>query len=114
MKSYHTNLEILHQNSFGYVGECSCCGEIQFSIGNIVSHMNENGFSNLYNAMLKLEKDIDERIVNMPNGEKVLLRTPADQMVLSLSRDEFDKTMDLFKQASLMLEVKQLLDQEEI
>lgn len=105
----HNTYELLHQNEMGYVNCCLCCGEIQFCIGNLVSHTSRKGFENLHTAMDKLKSRIHENLMSMPDGERVLLRTPAEELLLSLSPEQYDLTLELFERAKVMLQVNELL-----
>jgi hypothetical protein len=97
--------EILHQTDLGYVGKCPCCDEIQFAIGNLVSHLPTKGFVALLRAMIRVCESGEMNIMDMPNGERLLLRTSADEIMLSLTPIEFLDTIELFEQANLALEV---------
>ena len=108
-KNYHPRLEIINHNAVGYVGRCRCCREIQVGIGNIVSHMCEKGFSNLHTALKNIKKDINRSILDLPNGERVLIKTPAEQIIIALSIEEFYLTLSLFEKSELILQAYDLI-----
>lgn len=90
------DLRIIHENDFGYIGQCHCCGEIQFCLGNVFSFMAEAEFLRLHSSLKKINNRFESCLFDMPNGEKIIIRTPAENFLLSLSRSDFYKMMDLF------------------
>lgn len=104
--------KILHQNRFGYVAKCACCNEVQFAIGNLVSHLPQEAFMQLFHAFQEAATNIEERVLDLPNGQKILLQTPMTNLFLSLSIEEFAGSVDLLEQARLMLLVGDLLKQD--
>lgn len=109
MLTRNPKLEILHQTKLGYVGKCPCCDEIQFAIGNVISHLPSQGFVALLRAMIRMCEIGEMDIMDMPNGERILLHTSAEGLMLSLSTIEFLDTIELFEQANLSLEVRKAL-----
>ena len=111
MLTRNPDLIILHQNEFGYVGKCPCCDEIQFSFGNVLSHVPLKGFIALNKGLNKKYKSIQSEMYKMPDGKKTLIQTSASEVIVSLSKKELETLIELFDQAVLSLEVRQLLFQ---
>ncbi len=99
------SLKLLSKSKFGYVSSCSHCGDIQFGIGNVISFMPEVDFLKLYHSIQRLNDKVTSSTVITPNGEKVILRTPVDNILLSLSLTEFKDLLELFDQAVVKLEL---------
>ena len=113
-KKCNPKLQIVHNNEFGYIGKCPCCNEIQFCLGNIVSFMPEPDFLKLYNSFRKIDDNVADRSLMMPNGKRIMLRTPVDNFLLSLSINEFRLVMDLFERLVAHLRLAESLRKVEI
>ncbi|MEM7104780.1 MAG: DUF6686 family protein [Bacteroidota bacterium] len=112
--NYHKNLRILFQNDFGYVAVCSCCNEVQFRIGTVVSFMPEDAFLKLFYSIEKINADLDSKFTNLPDGEKLVLRTPVRNFMLALSKTEFQKTLELFDTAAFKIKLSHSLKKVEL
>ena len=107
--SYSSNY-ILHQNKLGYIIQCKDCKEILISFGNIITSVNEIGFVNLHSALNKIMEEIDVHTIEMhQKEEKVIVATPLDNLHLSFNPKDFDDVIELFDQAKLMLEIKNII-----
>ena len=113
-KTCQHNLNIISENEIGYVGMCPCCHEVQFSIGTIVSHMPIEAFRRLFHSFQKVQSGLREKLVNMPNGEKIILQTPVDNCFLALTVTEFQNAMVLFGNADLRLRLVACLEKAEM
>lgn len=105
----HSDLKILHENEMGYIGICPNCREIQIAVGNVLSHVSEEGFYRLYKGLTTTDVQLDHRISEMPDGQRIVLRTSAENMMISLSLFEYKATIELFNRAILMLQVNELI-----
>lgn len=103
--------QVINSNGIGYVSKCACCQEVQFGIGTVVSHMPEQGFRNLVKSLQQIAPDADQKLVSLPDGDRLLLRTPVEDMWLSLSRKEFDDLLELFTQTVLILDANNLINE---
>lgn len=110
---YHSNLHILYQNDFGFIGKCPCCKEIQFGIGNVISFMHQDGFFRLYQSFREIHKHVKEDFHHFPRREKIVIRTPADNLLLSLTEKEFHQVLELFSRADLKLRLLDPLEKAE-
>ena len=102
-KIYHAGLRIIHENRIGYIGVCPCCDEVQFCLGNVVSFMPKDAFMKLYHSFQKLNDQMEDRFLMMPNGKKITVLTPVENIILSFSKDEFLQAMELFDKMRMNL-----------
>lgn len=101
---------VLHENSSGYIVQCPECGEILISFGNVLTSVNEKGFKNLHNALNNILKELELHTVEMHRGEKkVIVATPLENLNLSFNPGDFENVIELFDQAKLMLEIKNII-----
>ena len=72
--------------------------------------LNENGFKNLHNALNNILKELELHTVEMHSGEKkVIVATPLENLNLSFNPGDFENVIELFDQAKLMLEIKNII-----
>ena len=101
-------IKTLHKSEAGYVAKHICDNTILLSFGNVFCTVSEKGFLNLELAFNDISNDIENRINDMIDGEKVILSTPVEYINLTFSKDEFYKVQDLVEQARLALEIENL------
>ncbi|MCG8332747.1 MAG: hypothetical protein MI974_33990 [Chitinophagales bacterium] len=106
---HRDTLQIVYQNSMGYIGRCPCCEEIQFCIGNLVSFMPQDAFLKLYHSFQKLNEDINEQAHDKSSGKKVMVRTPVDNLLLSFSIKEFLQVIQLFDKMAIKIQLSDSL-----
>jgi hypothetical protein len=104
------NIIVLHENESGFVIKCKNCDEITISFGNIITRMTEEGFINLYQSMKNILKEIDLFIVQINETDKILVRTPAEHLIISFKIDEFHIIIELFDQAKLSLDIAKIIN----
>jgi hypothetical protein len=101
---------VLHENKAGYIIQCKDCEEILISFGSIVTSVNEIGFINLHTALNNILEEIDLHTIEMhQEKKKVVVPTPLDNLHLSFNPKDFSKVIELFDQAKLMLEIKNII-----
>ena len=99
-------IKTLHKNDAGYVAKHICDNTILLSFGNVFCTVSEKGFYNLGVAFNDIEKDIENKINDMIDGEKVILSTPVEYINLTFSKHEFYEVQELIEQARLSLEIE--------
>ncbi|MBG16154.1 MAG: hypothetical protein CL853_07360 [Crocinitomicaceae bacterium] len=101
---------VLHENISGYIVQCRDCGEILISFGNVLTSVNETGFTNLHNALNNIQKEVDLHTIEMHKKQKkVIVATPLENLNLCFDPDDFYNVIELFDQAKLMLEIKNII-----
>ena len=101
---------VLHENKAGYIIQCQNCGEILISFGNVLTNVNEIGFINLHTALNNILNELDLHTIEMHKKQKkVIVATPLENLNLSFDTEEFYDVIELFDQAKLMLEIKNII-----
>ena len=98
MRQLHGNIEILSSRDIGFIGLCHGCGHIQVTIGTVISEMSRESFMSLNVAFNRINEELDARMQLFPDGEKVVLSTPAENLHLYLSRIEFAELLTIFNE----------------
>jgi hypothetical protein len=100
---------ILHQNEHGFVSLCEHCQMVQISFGNWLFHLEVADFKKLQESLTEAVSQDLLKTFNLPDGEKILLESPADNCYMSFTRNEFDRFCMLMEQARVMLETREIL-----
>ena len=98
--------DILHQNSIGQVTRCNCCNKIQILIGTTLMTVNRIDFDSCFNSLNQLATNFE----SATHVQKIYLRTPSNHVYIALSQTQFFEAIDLLKGASVLLEVKEILN----
>jgi len=106
MSDCNKYIKTLHKSKIGYVARHVCENKIILSFGNIFCTISEKGFINLCTALNEISNDIENRINEMIDGEKVILSTPVEYINLTFSQKEFYAVQDLVEQAKFSLEIE--------
>lgn len=109
MNSAQNTSTMLHENEYGNVVLCNCCGDFQLTLGNVMLKMPAKGFQNLQlvlKAMLR-DKVIQGRLRS--SDQKLIIRTPSDNLFISVTPSEFNGLLDLIENALIMNEVLELV-----
>tara|TARA_B100000674_G_scaffold462646_1_gene442888 strand:- start:171 stop:506 length:336 start_codon:yes stop_codon:yes gene_type:complete len=101
---------ILHENVAGFVIKCKNCGEITVSFGNIISHMTEKEFINLFHGMNKIMNDLHQFTVMISESEKVIVRSPIENLIFSFEINDFHQIIELLDQAKLSLDIRKIMN----
>jgi hypothetical protein len=102
-----SSTEFLHQCDYGSVSVCNCCDDVQLSFGNILIQLPIQGLINLSLVI----QDIRQNNYNFSScfGENILIRTPQQNMFITVTQEEFEELTELLAQAINMYEVRKLL-----
>jgi hypothetical protein len=103
--------KLLYQNKFGKISQCGCSARVQLSFGNFVLGLSEaeldvlkDYIPPLYEEESKLGTPVDER--------NIFLSPSINHLMLAFSLQELDGLMDLINQASLVLEIQNIIKEE--
>ncbi|MEM0998807.1 MAG: DUF6686 family protein [Bacteroidota bacterium] len=107
--NHSPSFQILHHNEVGYIARCSCCEDVQIELGNIATHMDVESFHNFHASLIEISHDLESSLAEAPSGQKIMLRTPVQNIYMAFTLREFAATLDLFGQASVMLEINELV-----
>jgi len=103
---YSQTLEVLHENNFGHIAKCKCCGEIQVGLGNALLTFSEKEFQEFDYFF----NDIRAYITSSnPDDRKFTIQTKSKGVNLYLSYLELVNAVDLLDNAKIMMMVNGLL-----
>lgn len=97
--------KLLHQNTIGQVSACNCCEKLQVLIGTTLMTLNVQEFESCFASLCKLEKSLK---TSAPI-QTIYLRTPSNDVHITLSQKQFEEAVDLLRGASVLLEINQIL-----
>ena len=103
-------INVLHKNKAGFIIQCENCEQLYISFGNIISHMSEEAFLNLYNALNNISENIDLYTYNINEENKIIFNTPLNNLKLSFSLLEFNEIIEMINQAKLSLDIKKIIN----
>ncbi|KAA5541663.1 DUF6686 family protein [Adhaeribacter rhizoryzae] len=98
----------LYQNKFGEITQCACSARIQLSFGNFVLGLSESELEVLQVYIPPLYEQ--EKQSGLPANERNIFLSPSvHHLMLAFSLEELAGLMDLIHQASLVLQIKNIL-----
>ena len=98
---------ILHQNKIGYVSVCNECEHIHIEIGTFMVVFRQKSFKRFLNDLQKKKKN-NTTYFRTSSGAKLLIRL-TDNSFISLTKEEFEETIELLELSNHLLNVKQIL-----
>ena len=108
MSHHHSNLDVLSKSNMGHVGVCIDCGNYQLSYGNILLYFNEKALRRFVKALKKIAPSF---IFKMPEGDKILLTTQCQSVIMTLNESDLDDLIFLVEEAIISLEINKVLIQ---
>lgn len=106
MKQKHT-YKTLQQSTLGFVSYCESCGEIQVNAGNLFLHLPTKDFIQFTRSLQRLEKKKDCEHIYCE--ENVFIKTPAKNLWLTFSDQEFKTLIDMLNMSVLLLSAEYIL-----
>lgn len=100
---------ILHENSMGYLSKCMECGNMHLHVGNVFSKINKKQLKNLKKAFVRFEDEFGNNFCELPNGDKILIKTSTDDLFIGLDYQELRQVMEILEIGDLMYEASELL-----
>lgn len=95
----------------GYLSKCIECGELHLHVGNVFSKINYEQLKRLKKAFLKFEEDFGRNFCELPNGNKILVRTSTDDLFIGLEYDELTQVIEILELGDLMYQASDKLIQ---
>ncbi len=111
IEDHHKNTDfLLHENKHGFIFECEECEELLISFGNILVNMEKKQFFRLKSIINNIAKNKEEHLFDIPNQRerKIIINTIDEKLNFCFDMNEFKYLYDLVHQASHMLEIKKL------
>ena len=106
-----TKYKILHQTDLGYVALCEKCDHLHVEIGNFMSVLCKHSFNMILKDFQKVNKRKKELSISTPTGIKTITRL-SDNMFLSQTPEEFEKTLKMFEVSNHMMSACEILNHE--
>ena len=108
------NYSMLHSNDFGFIGQCNSCGDFQLGMGNVVIVLSREELYQLGKSINVIQKKLEDNTIKeltypLLDGRTILLKSPADEMMLSFYQAELMSLNDLLNMSSVLLEAKEIL-----
>ena len=100
---------ILHENDMGYLSKCVECGELHLHIGNVFSKLKYYQLKNLKKAFIRFEEEFGQHFCELPNGDKILVKTNTDDLFIGLDYQELRLVMEILEIGDLMYEASERL-----
>jgi hypothetical protein len=97
---------ILHQNKIGYISTCKECNHFHIEIGSFMIILKQKSFERLLSDLQK--KKEGKQYYNTFSGSKLLIRL-TDNSFISLTKEEFEFTLELFELSNHLVKAKLLI-----
>lgn len=109
------DFETIHENKLGYIAQCPDCGSFMLVIGHIVHMLHLDELKAFHRGVNKIQRALVTNKINtieypLHNGRTILLKSPADNMMISFYRHEISLLIDLLQSAIIIEEAHDILD----
>lgn len=98
--------DIIHSNNFGYISQCSCCQRITLCLGNVILVFERDEFFCFKEDFFTIN-DLDSVPQHNLLHKRFLFQTSYDDVLLSLSAKEYEKTCDLLNLGAIHLMIEE-------
>jgi len=100
------NLYMLHENNFGYIVNCSCCNQVQVSLGNTVFNFSKKEYQEFDSYFNEVR---ESQIQSLNRNQKYIIKTNKEGVAITVTNDELLATVELLNFANILLEVSDLM-----
>ena len=101
------SMKVLHENNFGYIAKCKCCSDLQLNLGNVIVTFSTKEYADFDLFFNEIREDFSLEIED-GSSRKYIIRTNLNNLVLSLSYQELQDTIEILNFSNIMLSVNQL------
>lgn len=101
----NTNYQILNSTHIGSVLYCQDCHELMIGIGTVLIKFSPNSTITFLQTLQRTKARMDDQ----SETKQAFLRTPIENLLITLNRCELEQAIDLIHFALLRLEVETLL-----
>lgn len=108
MLENRTTMTILHENDFGNIAKCTCCEELQLTLGNVIICFSEEEYADFDTFFDEIRNDFKKEILTKSKFKKYVIRTNRDGLILNFSYKELKQTIELLNFSTIMLSVNKL------
>jgi len=103
------DFQILSENEFGYIGQCSCCQEFNFAYKNLLITFTEEHLFHFYDFLIG-NQDNPNFLFDTPHGKSHVYRSPVENLFLAFNAVELNELSQLFNEVQLILEARKIVD----
>jgi hypothetical protein len=103
-----TAMRILHNNNFGNIAKCTCCNDLQLTLGNVLISFTEEEYLDFDLFFDEVRIDFKNEIEKGDYNKDYVIRTNKDNLTLLFSYQELKDTIELLNFSTLMLVVNKL------
>lgn len=101
-------LSILAETDNGYIGVCSCCQEFNFVYKNILLAFRQDELMRFCDWLISYRYHNDT-FLPLPHGRTRVYRSPLSNLFIAFYEDELDEVDQLFSEAKLIIEARNLV-----
>jgi hypothetical protein len=102
------DFNILAENEFGYIGQCSCCEEFNFAYKNILVTFSEEHLFHFSDWLIGNQNN-PEFLFDLPHGKSRVYRSPVENLFLTFDEGELSQLSQLFTETQLVLEARKIV-----
>lgn len=103
-----STMTVLHENSFGNISKCSCCDELQLTLGNVIICFSEEEYADFDIFFNEIREDFKKENRTKSKSKKYVIRTNQNGLILNFSYKELKQTIELLNFSTIMLSVNKL------
>ena len=103
------DFQILSENKFGYIGQCSCCQEFNFAYKNLLITFTEEHLFHFSDWLIG-NQDNPAFLFDLPHGKTRVYRSPVENFFLTFTSEELQELSQLFNEVQLVLEARKIVD----
>ena len=101
-------MKILHHNDFGNIAKCSCCSDLQLTLGNVLVAFTEEEYAEFDEFFNEIREDFKSEVKTKSKKREYIIRTNKDDLILVFSYKELKETIELLNFSTIMLAVNKL------
>ena len=101
-------LNILAECDNGYIGICECCNEYNFVYKNVLLAFRQDELVRFGEWLIEYRYHNDT-FLPLPHGRTRVYRSPLSNMFIAFFEHELDEVAQLFSQAHLIMEARDLV-----
>ncbi len=100
-------MEILHENEYGHIAICDCCGDIQLCLGNVLMTLNQEEYQDFNRVFREISFYMDIRGSEIMDRTFVV-NTKNKDVKISFTYEDLAHTVELLNCSNLMMSVNEL------
>lgn len=98
---------MIHENEFGHIAICKCCGEFHVSFGNVILTLGAEEMRDFEALMLDMESY--SNLLSARCQNKFMVRYNDQDVVLAFTRKEMSGVIELIEMTKIVMTTNQLI-----